>query len=139
MTFYSRGGRGGRDVTPPVDWDQILRRQSPNLRRPLLGIIVVFSFWLFFTLAPRFYTDYRWFDHLGFASVLTTQWLSRLAIFFISGGAFLVFYLINVTIARHRRVFPLVTARDIRRPLGQVVFDYRWTRLGHDGRVDRPN
>ncbi len=112
MAFSRRGDRGGRDVTPPVGWDHVLRRRFPDWRRPILGILGLFLLWLFFTILPGYYTDYRWFDQLGFASVLTTEWLARIAIFFIAGTVFFVFYLVNVMIAR--RLTPRVADESSR-------------------------
>ncbi len=100
MSFNYRGRRGANDVTPPVDWDELLRRPLPNLRRPILIAIALALLWLFFSIAPRFYTDYRWFEELGYASVFTTEIQARLAIFGIAAAAFFVFYLINIIIAR---------------------------------------
>ncbi len=98
MTFY-RGG-SARDVTPPIDWDEILRREPPDLRRPILIGIAILLLWIAFSIGPRLYTDYRWFQELGYASVLTTEWAARIAIFCITALAFFVFYVVNIAIAR---------------------------------------
>src|SRR4030067_762084 len=112
MGFYTRGGRAGQEEPPTIDWDEVLRRQPPDLRRPILIAVALFLLWLFLSIAPRLYTDYRWFEELGFASVLTTEWTARLAIFFIAGAAFFLFYVINITIAR--RLPPRVTDESSR-------------------------
>ena len=80
MAYY-RGGRGA-NVTPTVDWDDVFRRQPPNLRRPILFVSVFFLLWILFSIAPRLYTDYRWFEEVGYASVFTTELTARVAIFF---------------------------------------------------------
>jgi uncharacterized protein len=113
LGFYTRGGgRGGRDATPTVDWDEVLRRQPPNLRRPLLIFVALLILWLFLSLAPRLYTDFRWFQELGFDSVYLTQWWARIATFFIAGAVFFLFYVINISIAR--RLTPRVTDESSR-------------------------
>ncbi len=110
MTFY-RGG-GSRDVTPPIDWEEILRRDPPDLRRPILIGAVLLLIWIAFSVGPRLYTDFRWFEELGFQSVFTTEWQARIAIFFITAAAFFIFYAINIAIAR--RLTPRITDESSR-------------------------
>jgi uncharacterized membrane protein (UPF0182 family) len=100
MAFYRGGRRIDRDDIPQINWDEILRRQPPDLRRPILIGAVLLALWLVFSIAPRLYTDYRWFEELGAASVFTTEWQARIAIFLIAALAFFVFYAINIAIAR---------------------------------------
>lgn len=95
MAYYRN-----RRATPEVDWDEVLRRQPPNLRKPILWITVLFALWLLFTIVPRLYTDYRWFEEVGYTSVLTTEWTMRIAIFFGAAIVFFIFYVINIAIAR---------------------------------------
>ncbi len=109
MAFY--GGGRSREV-PNVDWDEILRRQPPNLRRPIFYAAALILLWLVFSIAPRLYTDYRWFEEVGFTSVFTTEWSARIAIFFAAALAFFVFFLINITIAR--RLTPRVSDESSR-------------------------
>ncbi len=106
MSFY-RGGRGSRDVNPPIDWDELLRREPPHLGRPILIAVALFLLFIVFTVAPRFYTDYLWFQELGFANVFTTEIYARIATFFLFSIAFFAFYLFNILIAR--RLTPRVT------------------------------
>ena len=89
-----------QNVTPPINWEEILRREPPNLRRPLLIAAALVLLWIVFSVSPDLYTDYRWFESLGFASVFTTEWQARIAIFFIAGLVFFIFYLVNILIAR---------------------------------------
>lgn len=110
MSFYRRGG--SRDVTPPIDWEEIFRRQPPNLRRPILIGVALILIWIAFSIGPRLYTDYRWFEELGFASVFTTEWQARIGIFFIAAVAFFIFYAINIAIAR--RLTPRITDESSR-------------------------
>ncbi len=110
MAYY-RGKRGG-EATPTVDWDDVFRRQPPNLRRPVLFVTAFFLLWLIFSIAPRLYTDYRWFEEVGYTSVFTTEWSARLAIFFGAAIVFFVFYLINIAMAR--RLTPRVTDESSR-------------------------
>jgi uncharacterized membrane protein (UPF0182 family) len=110
MAYY-RGSRGA-NATPTVDWDEVFRRQPPDLRRPLLFITAFFLLWVLFSIAPRLYTDYRWFEEVGYTSVFTTEWSARLTIFFGAAVVFFLFYLINIAIAR--RLTPRVTDESSR-------------------------
>ncbi|MCI0475027.1 MAG: UPF0182 family protein, partial [Anaerolineales bacterium] len=105
---FSRGGR----AAPQVDWDDVFRRQPPNLSRPLLWGAAFLLLWILFSIAPRVYTDYRWFEEVGYTSVFTTELYARAAIFFGAALAFFVFYLINIAIAR--RLTPRVTDESSR-------------------------
>ncbi len=84
---------------PQIDWDD-LARQLPNLRRPILIFAAFVFVWILFSLSPRLYTDYRWFEEVGFTSVFTTQIITRLEIFAIAALGFFLFYLLNIVIAR---------------------------------------
>jgi len=95
MAFYR-----GRRAAPAVDWDDVLRRQPPNLRRPILFVTAFFLLWILFAIVPRLYTDYRWFEEVGYTSVFVTELNTRVAIFFGAAIAFFVFYVINIAIAR---------------------------------------
>ncbi|MGE5141711.1 MAG: UPF0182 family protein [Rudaea sp.] len=100
MSLYRGGGRSGRDVTPPVDWDQILRRGPRNFRRSLLiGAAVVLAVLIFF-IGPDLYTDFRWFQELGFDSVFTTAIQARILIFLAAAVVFFAFYAVNLAIVR---------------------------------------
>lgn len=106
MGFYG-GRRSGGDDLASIDWDDLLRRRAPNLRRPLIigvGLIVLY---LILISAPRLYTDYRWFQELGYESVFTTELVTRIQILGIAALAFFLFYAINVTVAR--RLTPRIT------------------------------
>jgi len=111
MSFYRRG-RLTQNETPTVDWDEIFRRQLPDLRRPLLLVGAFLLLWIFFSIGPRLYTDYRWFEELGYPSVFTTELTARIAIFLIAAAAFFVFYIINIAIAR--RLTPRVNGESTR-------------------------
>jgi uncharacterized protein len=100
LSLYRGGGRGGHDVTPPVDWDELLRRPPRNLRRPLLIAAVLALLLLVFLVGPDLYTDYRWFQALGFASVFTITLQARIVIFLLAAVAFFIFYAVNIAIAR---------------------------------------
>ena len=110
MSFYRSGG--SQDVTPPIDWEEILRRDPPDLRRPILIGAALLLIWIAFSVGPRLYTDFRWFEEVGFQSVFTTEWQARIAIFFITAAAFFIFYAINIAIAR--RLTPRITDESSR-------------------------
>jgi len=48
MAFYRGGRRIDRDDIPQINWDEILRRQPPDLRRPILIGAVLLALWLVF-------------------------------------------------------------------------------------------
>ncbi len=98
MSYH--GGRAARNVTPPVNWDEVFRRPPPDLRQPTVIFGGMALLWIFFSLAPRLYTDYRWFEEVGFQSVFTTEITTRVAIFFGAVAVFFLFYLLNIVIAR---------------------------------------
>lgn len=100
MSLYRRGGRGRGDVTPPVDWEELFRRQPRNLRRPFLIGAALVLFLIVFLIGPNLYTDYLWFQELGIASVFTITLQARLATFLIGAVAFFIFYAVNLAIAR---------------------------------------
>ncbi|MGB8647546.1 MAG: UPF0182 family protein [Anaerolineae bacterium] len=112
MSLYRGGGRGGRDITPPVDWEEIFRRQPRNLRRPLLIGAALVLFLVLFLVGPNLYTDYRWFQELGFASVFTITLQARIVLFLIAAVAFFIFYALNLVIAR--RVTPRINDESSR-------------------------
>ncbi|MBI4790860.1 MAG: UPF0182 family protein [Chloroflexi bacterium] len=112
MTFYYRGSRGGREEPPTIDWDEVLKREPPDLRRPILITVAIILLWIFLSIAPRLYTDYRWFEELGYTSVFSTEWSSRITTFLIAGAVFFLFYVVNITIAR--RLTPRVTDESSR-------------------------
>ena len=95
-----RGG-GYRNVTPPqINWDDLMKQRPPNLTRPIVIGVLLLLAWIFFSIAPRLYTDYKWFEEVGYAPVFTTEWQMRIGIFFLAALVFFVFYAINVAIAR---------------------------------------
>ncbi len=94
-----RGGRGGRDITQDP-WEELFGRRRRSWQRPLLYGAVLVLLLLLFLVAPTLYTDYRWFQELGFASVFTITLEARLAIFLIGAAVFFAFYEINIAIAR---------------------------------------
>lgn len=100
MSLSRGGGRGGRNATPPIDWDSLVQRRSPNLSRPLWIGAALVLFLIVFGIGPNLYTDYLWFQELGFASVFTTSLQARILTFLVAAGAFSVFYAVNLAIAR---------------------------------------
>lgn len=110
MAFYG-GRRGGNDVSQ-IDWDDLLRRRAPDLRRPLFLIVAFILLYLLFIFGPRLYTDYRWFQELGYDAVFMTEITARLQVFGVAALTFFLFYVINVTIAR--RLTPRVSDESSR-------------------------
>ncbi len=85
---------------PQINWDEIFKRQPPNLTRPILIGGALLLLWIAFQFLPRLYTDFKWFEELGYASVFTTEIQARITVFLIAALAFFVFYAINIAIAR---------------------------------------
>ncbi|MGE5139658.1 MAG: UPF0182 family protein [Rudaea sp.] len=100
MSIYRGGGRGGRDVTPPIDWERLFRQRRRNLRPTLLIAAALVLLAIAFTVGPQFYTDYRWFQELGLASVFITAIQARILTFLVAAAAAFAFYEVNVAIAR---------------------------------------
>lgn len=117
MSFYRGGGRGRRDATPPIDWEGLLRRRSRSLRRPLLTGAALVLLILFFFIAPELYTDFRWFEALGLASVFIIPLQTRILIFFIAAIVFFLFYIVNLAVAR--RLTPRINDESSR--LAQIA------------------
>ncbi|MBI3741009.1 MAG: UPF0182 family protein, partial [Chloroflexi bacterium] len=108
---FSRGRRGGEEF-PTVDWEELLRRQPPNLGRPIFILAVVAIVYVFFAAGPRLYTDYRWFQEVGFTNVFTIELSTRVQIFLATAAAFFLFYALNIFIAR--RLTPRVNDESSR-------------------------
>ncbi len=113
---YNRG-RGGFDDLPQVDWDELLRREPPNLRRPIIIGAIVALLWAIFSVTPRLYTDYRWFEEIGYTTVFNIELSTRVTIFFAASLGFFIFYALNILIAR--RLTPRVNDESSR--LAQVA------------------
>ncbi len=100
MSGSYRGRRGGLDDLPQVDWDEVFRRPPPNLRRPIITFVIIGLLWAIFSITPRLYTDYRWFEEVGFTNIFITELNTRVTIFFAAAIGFFAFYLLNIFIAR---------------------------------------
>ncbi|MBI3915021.1 MAG: UPF0182 family protein [Chloroflexi bacterium] len=112
MSGYNRGGRRGAEELPQVDWGEVFRQPLPDLRRPIFTGVVLVLFWILFSATPRLYTDYRWFQEVGFDSIFTTEIATRLTLFAAATGAFFLFYVVNIFIAR--RLTPRVNDESSR-------------------------
>ena len=75
---------------------------------PVVGLLLVYTG---LRLIVFFYTDWLWFQNLGYGSVLVTTALARLLAFFAFGATFAAIAGVNVCIAhkygRHTREMPL--------------------------------
>jgi len=72
-----------------------------NVRKVLLVLLVVlFMLFVLFMLLSGFYTDLLWFQSLGLSSVFWTAIKAKVGVFLIFSLLFLLFFLINLLIAR---------------------------------------
>ncbi|MGF3053549.1 UPF0182 family protein [Microbacterium sp. YY-03] len=58
-----------------------LNAPSPGRRVLVISLVVIAALVAAFFLFSNLFADYLWFDQLGFASVLTTQWIARVIMF----------------------------------------------------------
>ncbi|MFH1439273.1 MAG: UPF0182 family protein [Candidatus Woesearchaeota archaeon] len=63
------------------------------------GIFVGLLVFIFFTTFVGFYTDYLWFDALGFSQIFMISLLSKIKLFFVIAIAFFLFVIINLWIS----------------------------------------
>lgn len=72
-----------------------------NVRKVLLVLLVVlFMLFVLFMLLSGFYTDLLWFQSLGLTSVFWTAIKAKVGVFLVFSLLFLLFFLINLLIAR---------------------------------------
>jgi uncharacterized membrane protein (UPF0182 family) len=71
------GGDGPRRPLPPPD-------NAPRFNRWLLIAVAVILFLFSLGSLASFYTDWLWFDHLGYRDIFTTQLVTRLVVFAIA-------------------------------------------------------
>jgi uncharacterized membrane protein (UPF0182 family) len=72
-----------------------------NVRKVLLVLLVVlFMLFVLFMLLSGFYTDLLWFQSLGLSSVFWTAIKAKVGVFLVFSLLFLLFFLINLLIAR---------------------------------------
>src|SRR5699024_6603987 len=78
---------------------------------PTIGIIVGIVI-LFFVLS-RFWTEWLWFDQLGFVEVLRTEWIAKAILFVLAGGIAGVLIWLNLHLAyKHRPMYVPMTAQQ---------------------------
>lgn len=109
------------------------RRPAATRRRgallPTLFIVagVVIAFFVF----ARFWTEWLWFDQVGFTEVIRTEWLSRAGLFIVGGLVMGAAIWINLRLAyQHRPMYVPTTPqqqdldryREAFEPLRRVVF-----------------
>jgi len=89
------------------------RRQAPRSRVTLLiTLAVVAALVIIFFIFASLYTDWLWFEQLGFLKVLTTQWVASTVMFFVGFVAMAVPVLASIEIAfRGRPVYAKLNAQ----------------------------
>ncbi len=122
MAFYGGSGRGGRDSID-IDFDRLFGRgggdQPPiSFRTPswigrflFLGIALVVLI-ILLSIADGIYTDWLWFDTLGFAAVYVTRITAQIYTFVGFGALFLVVLVANVWLAGRLRPPTVVSVVD---------------------------
>lgn len=80
------------------------RPPASRSRKTLLATVVVLVVLvIIFFIFASFYTDWLWFQQLGFLNVLTTQWIATAVMFFIGFFAMAIPIFISIEIAFRRR------------------------------------
>ncbi len=80
------------------------RRPASRSRVTLLATVaVVVVLVVVFFIFSSFYTDWLWFQQLGFVNVLTTQWIATAVMFLIGFFAMAIPVLVSIEIAFRRR------------------------------------
>ena len=100
MSYFSDLDRiwGKESPTPPKP-PKRERRPSPAQRWLIIIGTLVFLF-IIATIGKGIYTEWLWFDSLGFSSVYTTILTTRLWLFAVGAFVFLVLLLSNLFLAR---------------------------------------
>lgn len=88
---------------PPEDGEQ-RRRPQGDLRR-ILWVLLPLLLLLFFNRIVGFYTDFVWYDSLGFTQVFATRFFASVGLFLVGALTFWLFLALNVWIAR--RIEPM--------------------------------
>ncbi len=84
--------------------EETRRRPASRSRAALLiTVAVVAVLVVLFFIFASLYTDWLWFDQLGYLNVLTTQWVASLVMFFIGFFAMAVPVFVSIEIAFRRR------------------------------------
>ncbi|MBD8583861.1 UPF0182 family protein [Frigoribacterium sp. CFBP 13729] len=101
-------------------------RRSPRLP-VLVTVAVLAALVIAFFIFSSLLTDYLWYDQLGFANVLTTQWLAGAAMFFVGFVAMAVPVWVSIEVAfRFRPVYAKLNSQldryqQVIEPLRRVV------------------
>ena len=105
MSYFSDLDRiwGGESPTPPKP-PRSKRKHSPARRWLIIIGTLVFLF-IIASIGKGIYTEWLWFDSLGFSSIYTTILATRLWLFAAGAFVFLVLLLANLFLAR--RLSPL--------------------------------
>lgn len=69
----------------------------------LITIVVIVALIIAFFAVSSVATDFLWFDQTGYVSVLSTQWLARIAMFFIGFVAFALPVFLSIFVAYRTR------------------------------------
>lgn len=80
---------------PPVQ----LGRTGQIIRGVVLGVAGLIFLFIIFGLVKGFYTEWLWFDSLGYGSVYTTVLNARLVLFFVAAIVFGLLLMVNLVLA----------------------------------------
>jgi len=115
----------GGDAGPNIPFPSEIQMPKIPIRLWVIGAIVLAVFWLF-NSGITLYTDWLWFQSVGFTQVFTTALMAKVAIFLAVAVSFAIFFLLNAYIARwlvkRNTLFFSDEALVAQRVVGQVTW-----------------
>ena len=113
--------------------DEFERRPPPRLSSILrwvipLGLLAVL--WIGGSVAANIYTDWLWFDNLGYLSVFTTVLGTRLVLFVLGALFFLAVFAVNVILAGRYSPHGISPQAALNIPLEALTWARRLVTIG---------
>ncbi|MFH1484691.1 MAG: UPF0182 family protein, partial [Chloroflexota bacterium] len=104
MTFFKDFDRQQESSQPPWDDDSVVEGNPPERKKGGIGWMVISgAIFLLFLVASSIkgiYTDWLWFDNLGFSDLFLTPLLTRTWLFLAGAALFFVLAMGNIILAR---------------------------------------
>jgi uncharacterized membrane protein (UPF0182 family) len=104
------------DVEPDIVLPFAARSGRPRSWRPVIALGLLFVIFLFFHNATPLYTDWLWFQEVGYTGVFTTTIWAKTLLFVVFGTLFFALFYGNVAVAR--RLAPDVADRFLMERFG---------------------
>ncbi|MBI2906167.1 MAG: UPF0182 family protein [Chloroflexi bacterium] len=102
MSFFDNFSQSSGRRRPP--WAEVIDADSPPRKGGGMGWIIVpaivFVLFLFASMIKSVYTEWLWYDNLGFSSLFFTPLLTKSYLFLAGAGAFFVLAYSNLWLAR---------------------------------------